>query len=63
VGTRPATLDAATEVKPAEKAPQDDVQVVQLAPLTADQRRQFAVVQGVQDVAAFMDLDPQVFWS
>ena len=49
-----ATLDAETEVKPAEKDPQDDVQVVQLAPLTADQMRQFATGQGVQDVAAFM---------
>ena len=49
-----ATLDAETEVKPAEKDPQDDVQVVQLAPLTADQMRQFAAGQGVQDVAAFM---------
>ena len=50
-----ATLDGETEVKPAEKDTQDDVQVVQLAPLTADQMRQFAAGQGVQDVAAFMD--------
>jgi hypothetical protein len=49
-----ATLEAETEVKPAEKGTQDDVQVVQLAPLTVDQMRQFAVGQGVQDVAAFM---------
>jgi len=49
-----ATLDAETEVKPAEQDTQDDVQVVQLAPLTADQMRQFAAGQGVQDVAAFM---------
>ncbi len=49
-----ATLDAETEVKPAEKGTQDDVQVVQLAPLTTDQMRLFAARQGVQDVAAFM---------
>src|SRR5262249_50607818 len=50
-----ATPDAETEVKPAEKGTQDDVQVVQLAPLTADQMRQFAAGKGVQDVAAFMN--------
>lgn len=49
------TPDAATEVKRAEKGTEDDVQVIQLAPLTADQMRQFAAGQGVQDVAAFMD--------
>jgi len=49
-----ATLDAETEVKLAEKDTQDDVQVVRLAPLTADQKRQFAAGQGVQDVTAFM---------
>jgi len=49
-----ATLDAETEVKPTEKDAQDDVQVVQLAPLTAAQMRQFAVGQRVRDVTAFM---------
>jgi hypothetical protein len=47
--------DAETEVKLVEKGTEDNVQVVQLAPLTADQMRQFAAGKGVPDVAAFMD--------
>jgi hypothetical protein len=50
-----ATLDAETEIKSAAKDTQEDVQVVQPAPLTTDQMRHFAVGQGVQDVTAFMD--------
>lgn len=42
-------------VRPAEKAAQDTVRIVQLAPLTIDQMRRFAAGQKVHDVAAFMD--------
>jgi hypothetical protein len=38
-----------------EKAAQDTVRIVQLAPLTIDQMRRFAAGQKVRDVASFMD--------
>ncbi len=48
-------LEREKELPPEGKDAKDDVRVVQLAPLTADQRRRFAAGQGVQDVIAFMD--------
>jgi hypothetical protein len=49
------TFDGGIERTSEERDVKGDIRVVQLAPLTADQRRQFVAGQGVPDVTAFMD--------